>query len=152
MNVTIRKSNKDDMPEVLDLIKELALYEKAPHEVTNSVEDMIKDGFGEKPVFYCDVAETDNKIVGIAVYYIKYSTWKGKAIYLDDIIVTETWRGKGIGKKLLQHVINISEEMDARFVQWQVLNWNTPAINFYKQFQVAFDDEWINCRIDLNKK
>jgi GNAT superfamily N-acetyltransferase len=108
MKVVIRKSHRDDMEQVLSLIKELALYEKAPEAVTNTVEDMMQDGFGEKPVFICDVAEADGKIIGIAVYFIKYSTWKGKGVYLDDIVVTESWRGKGVGKMLFENVIKVS--------------------------------------------
>jgi GNAT superfamily N-acetyltransferase len=147
MNIIVRKSNKEDMPQVLGLIKELALYEKAPEAVTNTVEDMISDGFSSNPVFFCDVAEADNRIIGIAVYFIKYSTWKGKGVYLDDIVVTESWRGKGVGKKLFDHVMKESVKHNAKQLHWQVLGWNEPAINFYKKYPTEFDSEWINCKL-----
>ena len=133
-----------------ETLEELALYEKAPQEVTNTVEEMVKDGFGSNPVFLCDVAELNDVIVGMAIYFIKYSTWKGKGIYLDDILVTEKMRGKGIGKLLFDRVIQVANQMDANQLHWQVLDWNEPAINFYKKYPSAFDSEWINCK--LNKK
>jgi GNAT superfamily N-acetyltransferase len=147
MKVVVRKSRKEDMEQVLSLIKELALYEKAPEAVTNTVEDMIKDGFGEKPVFFCDVAEVDGKIIGIAIYFVKYSTWKGKGIYLEDLIVTESWRGKGVGKILFDNVMKVSEEMNVKQLHWQVLDWNETAISFYKKYPTEFDSEWINCKL-----
>lgn len=147
MNIIIRKAVKGDMPQVLELIKELALYEKAPEEVTNTVENMIKDGFDEPPVFLCDVAEIDNTVVGMAIYFIKYSTWKGKGIYLDDILVTEKMRGNGIGKLLFDNVVKVSLETGAKQLHWQVLDWNTPAINFYKKYPTDFDNEWVNCKL-----
>lgn len=150
MNITVRKSTKEDMQQVLSLIKELALYEKAPEAVTNTVEDMINDGFGANPVFFCDVAETEGKIIGIAIYFIKYSTWKGKGIYLDDIVVTESWRGKGVGRLLFDNVIAAAKKVNANQLHWQVLDWNEPAINFYKKYPTDFDSEWINCK--LNKE
>ncbi|MEP7263959.1 MAG: GNAT family N-acetyltransferase [Bacteroidota bacterium] len=148
MNITIRKSTKEDMQQVLSLIKELALYEKAPEAVTNTVEDMIHDGFGEHPVFFCDVAETEGKIIGIAIYFIKYSTWKGKGIYLDDIVVTESWRGKGVGRLLFDNVVAETKKLNATQLHWQVLDWNEPAINFYKKYPTEFDSEWINCKLN----
>ena len=151
MNVTIRKAGKEDMPYVLELIKELALYEKAPLEVTNTVEDMVKDGFGNNPVFFCDVAEVNEVIVGMAIYFIKYSTWKGKGIYLDDILVTEKMRGKGIGKLLFDRVVQVSNQMGVNQLHWQVLDWNEPAINFYKKYPSEFDSEWINCKLNKNQ-
>ena len=147
MNIIIRKSLKEDMPQVLALIKELALYEKAAQEVTNNVEEMIKDGFNDNPVYFCDVAEYNSVVVGMAIYFIKYSTWKGKGIYLDDILVTEKLRGKGIGKMLFDNVIKVSHELGVNQLHWQVLDWNTPAINFYKKYPTNFDSEWINCKL-----
>jgi len=144
MNYIVRKGRKEDLPQVLELIKELALYEKAPQEVTNTVYDMEQDGFGEKPVFGLFVAEEDDKIIGIAIYYTKYSTWKGKCIYLDDIVITEKHRCKGIGGKLFEEVIRVSKESGANRMEWQVLEWNTPAIEFYKKFNAVLDPEWIN--------
>jgi len=147
MKINIRKSRKEDMPSVLELIRELALFEKAPQEVTNTVEDMLQDGFNEHPIFKCLVAETENKIVGMAIYYTKYSTWKGKGIYLDDIVVTESMRSKGIGKLLFDAVIEESKIAGANQLHWQVLDWNEPAISFYKKYKPSFDDEWINCKL-----
>lgn len=149
MNIILRKAKQEDIPQVLELIKELALYEKASEQVTNTVDDMIKDGFGDHPVYFCDVAEYENKVVAFAIYFIKYSTWKGLGIYLDDILVTETMRGKGIGKLLFQHVITRSHALGAKQLHWQVLDWNEPAINFYKKYPAEFDSEWINCKISI---
>ena len=149
MQITIRKSTKEDMPAVHGLISELALYEKAPHEVTNTVEEMIRDGFGQQPVFHCLVAEIENVVKGMAIYFIKYSTWKGKGIYLDDIVITQSMRGKGIGKLLFDAVIEDSKNRNAKQLHWQVLDWNEPAINFYKKFNANFDAEWINCKLQF---
>lgn len=148
MKIIIRKGKKEDMPQVLSLIQELALYEKAPDEVTNTVDDMIRDGFGNQPVFKCLVAESDEfRIVGMAIYYIKYSTWKGKGIYLDDIVVTESQRSKGIGKLLFDAVIKETADCGAKQLHWQVLNWNESAISFYRKYQPDFNEEWINCKL-----
>ncbi|MCK6648296.1 MAG: GNAT family N-acetyltransferase [Bacteroidia bacterium] len=147
MNFSIRKGVQQDLPQVLGLIKELAEYEKAPLEVTVSVADMERDGFGEHPIFQFFVAETEGKIVGISLYYIKYSTWKGKCVFLEDIIVTEAYRKFGIGKKLFDEVVRIAQEMKVKRLEWQVLEWNEPAIQFYKKLNSHFDNEWINCKL-----
>lgn len=143
--INIRKGCNEDIPEALNLIKELAMYEKAPHEVEVDVEEMSINY--RNKVFDFFVAEIDGQIIGLALYYYKYSTWKGKCIYLDDIIVTEKHRNKGIGKLLLQAVIQIAKEEKLRKIEWQVLKWNTPAIHFYKKFNTIFDDEWLNCKL-----
>ena len=147
MKISIRKAKPDDMVSVHGLICELAEYEKALQEVTNTVDDMIRDGFGEPPVFHCLVAERDNKIIGMAIYFIKYSTWKGKGIYLDDIVVTESMRGKRVGKLLFDEVISQSLDMGANQLHWQVLDWNQPAIHFYNKYKAMMDSEWINCKL-----
>ena len=147
--INIRKGTPADVEPALRLIKELAEYEKAPEQVINTVEQMLKDGFGEKPIFDLLVAETNDNIVGIAIYFIKYSTWKGKCLYLDDILVQESLRGKGIGRKLFDAVAAEAKLQNCQQLQWQVLNWNEPAINFYKKYDTVFDDEWINCKIIL---
>jgi len=147
MALIIRKGRKSDLPQVLNLIKELAVYEKAPHEVTVTVTDMERDGFRENPIFDFFVAETDNKIVGISLYYIKYSTWKGKCVFLEDIIVTEQYRKYGIGKKLFDEVVKVAKQMQVKRLEWQVLEWNEPAIHFYKKLNTHFDKEWINCKL-----
>lgn len=143
--IHIRKGNIQDIPAALQLVKELALYEKAPDEVEVTEEEMKQHYLNN--VFDFFVAELNNEIVGTAIYYYKYSTWKGKCIYLDDIIVTEKHRNKGIGKKLLQAVIQLAHQEKVRKLEWQVLKWNTPAIEFYKQFNTIFDDEWLNCKL-----
>jgi len=147
MNFIIRKGVKSDLPQVLNLIKELAAYEKAPLEVAVSIEEMERDGFGENPVYKFFVAETENKIVGISLYYIKYSTWKGKCVFLEDIIVTEDFRKHGIGKQLFDEVVKVSKELNARRLEWQVLEWNEPALKFYEKVNSHFDSEWINCKL-----
>jgi GNAT superfamily N-acetyltransferase len=147
MNITIRKGIKTDIPQVLNLIKELAIYEKAPQEVTNTVAQMEKEGFGENPAYEMFVAEINATIVGIAVYFYSYSTWKGRCMYLDDIVVTESMRGKGIGDKLFKTVINKAKEENVPKLHWQVLDWNEPAINFYQKFKADLDPEWINGKL-----
>ena len=147
----IRKGTKQDLPSVLDLIHELALFEKAPEQVTNTVNDMEEDGFGKNPVFNFYVAELNNKIIGIAVYFIKYSTWKGKGLYLDDLFVTEKFRGKGIGKKLFDIIIEEAKKINAKQLHWQVLDWNTPAIDFYKKYGATIDAEWLDCKLHFRK-
>ena len=147
MQITVRKGTKEDMQSVHALICELAEYEKAPHEVTNTVSDMVRDGFGEHPVFYCLVAEIENKVVGMAIYFVKYSTWKGKGVYLDDIVVTESMRGKKVGKQLFDAVMKNAYTVGAQHLHWQVLDWNEPAINFYKKYNAQMDGEWINCKL-----
>lgn len=143
----VRKAVKEDCAGALELIKELALFEKAPEQVTNTVYDMERDGFGEKPVFEMHVAEYENRIVGTAIYFTKYSTWKGKGVYLDDIVVTESMRGQKIGKLLFEKVIQHALNIGAKQLHWQVLEWNEPAINFYKKYNAELDPEWINGKL-----
>lgn len=145
--INIRQGKPEDLKQVLELVKELAAYEKAPEEVDNSVERMLNDGFGDNPVFEFFVAEKNEKIVGIALYFFSYSTWKGKCLYLEDLVVTKSERGQGIGKQLLDKVVEKAKATDARRVQWQVLDWNEPAITFYKKLGAVLDDEWINCKL-----
>ncbi|GAB5522561.1 MAG: GNAT family N-acetyltransferase [Roseivirga sp.] len=144
----IRRGTKADLPQALELIRELALYEKAPEQVDNSVERMEADGFGDNPVFEFFVADEQGDIKGIAIYYYRYSTWKGKSIYLEDLVVRESERGSGIGKLLLDAVVLEARATDSRQVTWQVLDWNEPAINFYKKLGAELDGEWINCRLN----
>lgn len=147
MNITIREGLETDLPQAFALIQELAEFERAPQEVTNTLEMMREDGFGANPIFKFFVAETEEGIIGIAVYYTAYSTWKGKTIYLEDLVVTEKYRRAGVGKKLFNAVAKKAEEMGAKRFAWQVLDWNEPAINFYRNVKANLDGEWINCRM-----
>ena len=149
--IEIRSGKIEDLPQVLQLVKELAEYEKALHEVTNTVALMEKQGFGEKPLFGFFVAEEDQKIIGISLYYYRYSTWKGKRLYLEDIVVTGSYRGKGIGHLLFEETMRFALKSDCSGMQWQVLDWNEPAINFYKKYQARLDNEWINCHLEANQ-
>ena len=146
--IKIRKAIQEDCPSMMQLIHELAVYEKAPQEVTVDFDHFVESGFGENPVWYAFVAEADNKVVGFALYYIRYSTWKGQRMYLEDILVNEPWRGKGIGKLLFDQLLEEAKEKNLKGMVWQVLEWNEPAINFYKKYkEVIFDNEWVNCSL-----
>ena len=169
MNITIRRAVKEDCPRLLELITELAVYEKAPNDVTVTLEHFTESGFGEKPVWWSFVATSpltplrkaeretspslfmgnglEDEILGFALYYIRYSTWKGQAMYLEDIVVTETMRGKKIGKLLFDRLIIEAKEKKFNRIIWQVLDWNEPAINFYKKYNATFDGGWLNCSL-----
>ncbi|MFD2246891.1 GNAT family N-acetyltransferase [Pontibacter ruber] len=143
--INIRKGTIDDLPQVHALIKELAEFERAPQEVTNTLEDMRRDGFGEEPIYKFFVAESEEGIIGIALYYTGYSTWKGKMLFLEDLVVTERLRRSGIGKMLFDAVAQEAKEVGAKRFRWQVLEWNEPAIAFYNKIGAELDGEWINC-------
>ena len=144
----IRNARKEDCKAMMQLIHELAEYEKAPDEVTVTFDHFVESGFGEKPVWWAFVAEVDESVVGFALYYIRYSTWKGQRLYLEDILVNEPFRGKGIGKLLFDRLLKEVEEKKFSGMVWQVLDWNEPAINFYKKYAgVSFDNEWVNCSL-----
>ena len=164
MKITIRKAIKEDCPRLLELIHELAVYEKAPDEVTVTLKHFEESGFGEKPVWWAFVAtsnssglvspsplerELEGEVLGFALYYIRYSTWKGQRMYLEDILVTEKARRHGIGKMLVDRLIVEAKEKKLKGIVLQVLEWNEPAINFYKKFNATFDPEWLNCIIDV---
>lgn len=152
-NVIIRNAIEEDCDQLLALVKELAIFEKAPNEVTITKTEFIKNGFRNNPIWWAKVAEiTENSeltIVGFALYYKRFSTWKGVRMYLEDIIVTEKWRRNGIGKLLFDALIVEAREKNFKAIVWQVLAWNELAINFYKKYNVNFEDEWINARLDL---
>jgi GNAT superfamily N-acetyltransferase len=145
--VLIREGKKEDVTAALNLVKELAHYEKAPDEVEVTVEEMENWGFGNEKVFDFFVAEINGKITGLALYYYKYSTWKGKCLFLEDIIVTESLRGQGIGKLLFEEVVKVAKKENVRRMEWQVLEWNEPAINFYNKYNSILDAEWVNCKL-----
>ena len=147
MNVNIRRAVKEDCPRILELVKELAEYERAPQEVTVTLEHFEESGFGKSPVWWAFVAEADGIVQGFALYYIRFSTWKGQRMYLEDFLVTEKLRGTGIGKLLFEQLIAEAKPKNLNGIQWQVLEWNEPAINFYKKYEASFDPEWINCSI-----
>jgi GNAT superfamily N-acetyltransferase len=148
--IVIRKAMREDCTSMMQLIHELAVYEKAPEEVTVDFDHFVESGFGENPVWYAFVAEAKNKVVGFALYYIRYSTWKGQRMYLEDILVNEPWRGKGIGKLLFDQLIEEAKEKKLKGMVWQVLEWNEPAINFYRKYKgVVFDNEWVNCSLPI---
>lgn len=147
MNILTRQGTKNDIPSVFELVKELAVYEKALHMVSNNVEKMYRD-YDEK-LFDFHIAEDNGKIVGISLYYFRYSTWKGKMLYMEDIIVTEDMRGNGIGKLLFDATVATARDKSCNGMSWQVLDWNTSALGFYRKYGTSFDDEWINCRIDF---
>ncbi|MFT3936382.1 MAG: GNAT family N-acetyltransferase [Chitinophagaceae bacterium] len=150
MSILVRKVTKEDCPRLLELINELAVYEKAPQEVTVTLDHFIESGFATNPVWWAFAAEVDGKVEGFALYYVRYSTWKGQRMYLEDIIVTEKMRGKGLGKLLFEALIAEAKEKKFNGITWQVLDWNEPAINFYKKYyNASMDPEWINCAISI---
>jgi GNAT superfamily N-acetyltransferase len=147
MDILIRKARRTDCTRMMELIQELAVYEKAPDEVTVSLSHFEESGFGANPVWWAFVAEVRGVVIGMALYYVRYSTWKGQRMYLEDILVTEEMRGKKIGSLLFDALIVEAKEKGFNGMNWQVLEWNEPAINFYKKYNANFDGEWVNCSI-----
>ena len=150
MNIFIREAVKKDCERLLELIRELAIYERADEEVTVSLEEFQDSGFGVKPVWRAFVADVDGVIQGFGLYYIRYSTWKGRRLYLEDLLVTETMRGQGLGKLIFDKLIEEAIENGFNGMNWQVLDWNEPAINFYKKYNAVLDEGWLN--VSLSKK
>jgi ribosomal protein S18 acetylase RimI-like enzyme len=152
-NITVRRAEKKDSERLMELVHELAVFEKAPQEVTVSMNHFVESGFGDNPVWWALVAEVttgdETLIIGFALYYIRYSTWKGQRMYLEDLIVTEAWRGKGIGSLLFEQLFEEARAKKLPAVAWQVLDWNEPAIKFYKKLNASFDGEWINCAVNV---
>lgn len=147
MNINIRRAVKEDCSRILELVRELARYERAPNEVTVTPEHFVQSGFGYKPVWWAFVAEVDGVVQGFALYYIRFSTWKGQRMYLEDFYVQEESRRMGLGKLLFERLIVEARKRKLNGIQLQVLEWNEPAINFYKKYNCAFDGEWLNCAI-----
>lgn len=151
LEVTIRDAVREDVPEMLSLIQELADYERASDEVWITREELERDGFGNNPLYWALIAEHEGAIAGMAFYYIRYSTWKGRSLYLEDLVVKEAYRRKGFGKQLFEAVLVRAREIGASQVNWQVLDWNDPAIEFYRKYKAEFDDEWINCKLTVKR-
>jgi GNAT superfamily N-acetyltransferase len=153
MNIKIRKAIISDCERMMELVRELAIFERAPDEVTVTLEHFIETGFGEKPVWQALVAvNEEEKIIGISLYYMRYSTWKGLRLYLEDLIVTFEYRGKGIGKMLFESTVEEARKMGINGIMWQVLDWNEPAIEFYKKYGADVSSEWLNCSLSLKPK
>ncbi len=152
-DVIIRRAEKEDCARLLELVHELAVYEKAPDEVTVSLQHFEESGFGKQPVWWAfvaaspDLSDGGKTIHGFALYYIRYSTWKGQRMYLEDLLVTEKMRCKGIGTLLFNRLLEEAKEKNFHGIVWQVLEWNEPAIKFYKKYKAHFDGEWVNCSI-----
>ncbi|TLU99351.1 GNAT family N-acetyltransferase [Dyadobacter luticola] len=147
MTVSTRQGTVADIPAIFELVKELAVYERALNQVSNNVEKMTRD-YNEK-LYDFFVAESDSKIIGLSLYYFRYSTWKGKRLYMEDIIVTESMRGNGIGKILFDATVAAAKQTGCTGMLWQVLDWNTSAVGFYRKYGTNFDNEWINCSLDF---
>ena len=147
--VIIRGAVKEDCGRILELVRELAIFEKAPEEVTVTLDHFIVSGFGQAPVWWAFVAEQDQKISAFALYYIRYSTWKGQRMYLEDLFVTEESRGRGIGTLLFDQLIEEAKQKNLNGITWQVLEWNEPAIKFYQKLGSTFDSEWVNCSLNI---
>jgi GNAT superfamily N-acetyltransferase len=147
MEVVIRKGVKSDLPAVLDLIKELADFERALNEVTVSLEDLEHDGFGNHPYYWFIVAEKEGEIIGLSFYFIRYSTWKGRFLFLEDFVVKESFRNKGVGALLFEETIRIAKELDVKGMTWQVLDWNKNAIRFYEKYNSNISTEWYNGKL-----
>jgi GNAT superfamily N-acetyltransferase len=150
-NIIIRRARKKDCPRLLELVNELARYEKAPEEVCITPEEFTEGGFGENPVWWAFVAEVKGVIHGMALYYIRFSTWKGKQLYLEDLYVSEEMRRNKIGALLFEQLIIEAKEKNFKNMTWQVLEWNEPAIQFYKKYHALFDPGWTNCRMEIRR-
>ena len=145
-NIEIRNARIEECGSLVSLITELAIYEKAENEVEITAAQLERDGFGQNPLFHVIVAEKEAEIIGMAFYYFKYSTWKGSCLYLEDLVVKEAFRKAGVGSELFEAVIRVAKQEQVKRMEWQVLDWNEPAINFYKKYNAELDPEWINGR------
>lgn len=149
--LTIRQGTEDDLADALRLIKELAVYEKEPDAVVTTIETMAADGFGEKPVYGFFLAQLDGQTVGLSLYYDRYSTWRGRCLYLEDLIVTESHRGQGIGTALFDRMVEKAKSDGYRAMSWQCLDWNEPAIEFYKKYGTKIEENWLSCNLEKNQ-
>ena len=151
MKITIRKGVKKDLPCVLKLIKELADYENALNEVTITLKELEKDGFGSNPLYWFLVAEKRNKIIGLSFYFIRYSTWKGKFLFLEDFVIEKQYRNQGVGSALFEATINICKQLKLNGMIWQILDWNKSAINFYKKYNADISSKWLNGKLTIKQ-
>jgi len=151
MKITIRRGVKKDLPCVLKLIKELADYENALNEVTITLKELEKDGFGSNPLYWFLVAEKRNKIIGLSFYFIRYSTWKGKFLFLEDFVIEKQYRNQGVGSALFEETINICKQLKLNGMIWQVLDWNKSAINFYKKYNADISSKWLNGKLTIKQ-
>ncbi|MDL2222842.1 GNAT family N-acetyltransferase [Bacteroidales bacterium OttesenSCG-928-M11] len=149
-NLIIRRARKSDCPKLLELIKGLASYVKTPGEVTISLDHLEESGFGQNPVWWSFVAEVNGKVCGFAIYYIRFSTWKGQRLYLEDLYISEEMRKQGIGKMLFDQLIIEAKEKNLRGIEWQVLEWNEDAIRFYKKYHAKFSSGKFNCSLEVS--
>jgi len=145
MEITLRKATPDDIPAIHELVRELAIYEKAEHEFTATLDDYYQDF--EADIFDAHVAEADGEVVGMALYYMTYSTWKGRMFYLEDFVVKKAYRRFGIGQRLFDAFVQEAKRQKCRMAKWQVLDWNEPAIQFYKKNQAVIEDNWWNGKL-----
>ena len=147
MEFKIRKGQKADLTSVLALIKELAEFENAPNEVSVTLEELEEDGFGQHPYYWFIVAEHKGEIIGLSFYFIRYSTWKGRFLFLEDFVVKEDFRGQGVGAQLFEETIRIAQRLEVKGMVWQVLDWNEDAIRFYKKYEASIHTEWLNGKL-----
>ena len=149
MKLVIRDGKTEDVKQVFSLIKELAEFEKSIHEVSITEEDLLKDGFGDNPYYRLIIAEKDSEIIGLALYFYRYSTWKGRVLYLEDFIVKREYRNTGIGTKIFDDLKKTCRDEKVKSIVWQVLSWNESAIKFYNKHKAKFNNEWLNGKLDL---
>jgi len=151
IDINIREAKKEDCARLLELVNELALFERAPEEVTVTLKEFEDAGFGQRPVWKAFVAEADGLIIGFGLYYVRYSTWKGCRMYLEDLIITEPMRGRGFGKLLFDRLVREAQEMNFNGMTWQVLDWNEPAISFYGKYGANIEAGWLNASLSREK-
>jgi GNAT superfamily N-acetyltransferase len=147
--IIIRRATKEDIGLVRDLVMELAIFERAPEEVTSSLDDYIQEGFSDNPLFSANLIYLNDKLAGFSLWYYRFSTWKGRRFYLEDLYIKEAYRGKGLGRKLINEAIEEAKRMKCTGMMWQVLDWNQPAIDFYNTLGVKMDAGWLNVHLDL---
>jgi GNAT superfamily N-acetyltransferase len=147
--INIRRATKEDIGLVRDLVMELAIFEKAPEEVTSSLADYVQEGFSDNPLFTANLIYLNDELAGFSLWYYRFSTWKGRRFYLEDLYIKEAYRGKGLGKKLINEAIEEAKRMKCSGMMWQVLDWNQPAIDFYNTLGVKMDAGWLNVHLDL---